>query len=88
MAAGGQGTQGVFGAGCAVGSRQRGYAGRLTLHLIGTILARGEVPMLHCSADNVPAIRLYEQLGFKLRCINSIQVVKFVGAGGEAAPAG
>ena len=62
--------------------RQRGYARRLVLHLIGTILARGEVPMLHCSADNAPAIQLYEQLEFTLRRINSIQVVKFVGVDG------
>lgn len=41
--------------------------------------------MLHCSADNVPAIRLYEQLGFKLRRINSIQVVKFGGRRGGCA---
>ena len=66
--------------------RQRGYARRLTLYLIGTILARGEVPMLHCSADNAPAIRLYEQLGFKLRRINSFQVVKFVGPAGRLRP--
>ena len=36
--------------------RQRGYARRLVLHQIGTILARGEVPMLHCFAANAPAI--------------------------------
>ena len=59
--------------------RHQGYARRLVLHLMGTILARGEVPMLHCSADNVPAIQLYEQLGFTLRCLNSFQVVRFVG---------
>jgi predicted GNAT family acetyltransferase len=62
--------------------RRRGYARRLVLHLMGTILARGEAPMLHCSADNAPAIRLYEQLGFTLRSINSFQVVRFVGVDG------
>jgi len=65
--------------------RQRGYARRLTMYLIGTILARGEVPMLHCFAANTPAIRLYEQLGFTLRGINSVQVAKFVGVDGEPA---
>ncbi len=65
--------------------RQRGYARRLVLHLMGTFLARGEVPMLHCSVDNVPAIQLYEQLGFTLRCVNSFQVVKFVGVDGAGA---
>ena len=62
--------------------RHQGYARRLVLHLIGTILARGEVPMLNCFATNTPAIQLYQQLGFTLRCINSIQVAKFVGVDG------
>ncbi|MFN8469132.1 MAG: GNAT family N-acetyltransferase [Caldilineaceae bacterium] len=68
--------------------RQRGYARRLVLHLMGTILARGEVPMLHCSADNAPAIQLYEQLGFTLRGLNSFQVVRYVGVDGAGAAEG
>jgi predicted GNAT family acetyltransferase len=31
------------------------------------IQARGEVPFLHALATNVTAIRLYEELGFRLR---------------------
>jgi predicted GNAT family acetyltransferase len=31
------------------------------------IWARGEVPFLHALATNVTAIRLYQELGFRLR---------------------
>jgi predicted GNAT family acetyltransferase len=34
----------------------------------GHIMARGETPMLHAVAENAAAIRLYEALGFRLRC--------------------
>jgi ribosomal protein S18 acetylase RimI-like enzyme len=44
--------------------RGRGLAARLTRHLVARIEARGETPMLHASADNTNAIRLYEKLGF------------------------
>jgi predicted GNAT family acetyltransferase len=47
--------------------RGRGLAGALVLRLVAGILERGETPCLHAVADNVTALRLYEQLGFTLR---------------------
>ncbi|PVZ05758.1 GNAT family N-acetyltransferase [Actinomycetospora cinnamomea] len=47
--------------------RGRGLATRLVLAVAAGIRARGEVPFLHAAADNTAAIRLYEQLGFRLR---------------------
>jgi ribosomal protein S18 acetylase RimI-like enzyme len=44
--------------------RGKGLAARLTRHLVARIEARGETPMLHASAGNTNAIRLYEKLGF------------------------
>jgi predicted GNAT family acetyltransferase len=46
------------------GHRGKGLAARLTRHLVARIRARDETPMLHASADNTNAIRLYEHLGF------------------------
>jgi ribosomal protein S18 acetylase RimI-like enzyme len=47
--------------------RGHGLGSRLTLAVTAGIRARGEVPFLHAVATNVNAIRLYEQLGFRLR---------------------
>lgn len=47
--------------------RGRGYAGILSAAVAGRVQARGETAYLHSFADNVPAIRLYERLGFRLR---------------------
>jgi ribosomal protein S18 acetylase RimI-like enzyme len=44
--------------------RGKGLAARLTRHLVARIETRGEIPMLHASAENTNAIRLYEKLGF------------------------
>ncbi len=42
--------------------------GELLVRAVATgIAARGEVPMLHASADNTGAIRLYEAMGFTVR---------------------
>ena len=49
------------------GHRGRGLAARLVRTLAADIRARGEIPFLHATADNTPAIRLYERLGFRLR---------------------
>ena len=47
--------------------RGRGYA-RVLSSIVGQrIVARGEIPFLHAYATNVGAMRLYEQLGFRLR---------------------
>jgi ribosomal protein S18 acetylase RimI-like enzyme len=47
--------------------RGRGLATRLVLAVAAGIRARGEVPFLHAAADNTTAIRLYSELGFRLR---------------------
>ena len=45
----------------------RGYARRLTAFLTNDNLGRGRLPFLHVSHENPRALRLYEQLGYKLR---------------------
>lgn len=45
----------------------QGLARRLSVHVCGQILARGERPFLHAWASNAGAIRLYESLGFAWR---------------------
>lgn len=45
----------------------RGLGTRLVLAVAAGVRARGETPFLHAAASNVGAIRLYEQLGFRLR---------------------
>lgn len=45
----------------------KGHAARLVAHLVALILARGERPFLHVSAQNRRALALYERLGFTVR---------------------
>ena len=45
----------------------RGYARRLTAFLTNDNLGRGRLPFLHVSHENPRALRLYEQLGYRLR---------------------
>jgi len=47
--------------------RGKGYASRLTLHLVRHIQSQGNRPFLHTEFDNKTARRLYERVGFKLR---------------------
>lgn len=47
--------------------RGQGLATRLVRALVHGIHERGEMPFLHASAENHTAIRLYEELGFRLR---------------------
>jgi ribosomal protein S18 acetylase RimI-like enzyme len=47
--------------------RGKGLAGRLVLAVAHGIRQRGETPFLHAAAGNTTAIRLYEELGFRLR---------------------
>ena len=49
-------------------ARGRGFAAMLSRHVASEIVRRGEVPFLHAYASNAGAIRLYEKLGFRLRC--------------------
>lgn len=56
--------------------RGRGYAGALTLTVAHRIAARGETPFLHTFATNTNAIRLYEKLGFVLRTMMTVTVLR------------
>ncbi|MGW1916367.1 GNAT family N-acetyltransferase [Streptomyces sp. NPDC002076] len=47
--------------------RGRGLATRLVRAVAWGIRERGDSPFLHAAADNTPAIRLYESIGFTLR---------------------
>lgn len=47
--------------------RGHGYAAALMSVVAGRILARGETPFLHVYPHNAPAIRIYEQLGYRIR---------------------
>ncbi|MFC7310419.1 GNAT family N-acetyltransferase [Streptomyces monticola] len=47
--------------------RGQGLGGRLVLAVSAGIRERGEIPILHTGAQNTGAIRLYENLGFRLR---------------------
>lgn len=47
--------------------RGRGLAALLVTEVARRIVARGERPFLHVAADNAPAIRLYDALGFEVR---------------------
>jgi predicted GNAT family acetyltransferase len=48
--------------------RGHGYAAALTSLVAGRIEARGETPFLHVFAHNTGAIRIYEALGYRIRC--------------------
>lgn len=54
----------------------RGFAAALSDHVADRIAARGETPFIHAFADNTGAIRLYEKLGFDLRCDLNVAVVE------------
>ncbi|OHV86301.1 GNAT family N-acetyltransferase [Mesorhizobium sp. ORS 3428] len=59
--------------------RGGGLARLLSLFVANRIMARGEVPYLHAYASNVPAIRLYESIGFRLRSALNMAVVQRAG---------
>jgi ribosomal protein S18 acetylase RimI-like enzyme len=54
--------------------RGRGLGAGLTTVVARNVLARGEVPFLHCAVDN-PARRVYEALGFEVRTEATWQVL-------------
>ena len=43
------------------------YAQQLIAHTTQQIFTEGKIPFLHVAASNIPAIRLYEKLGFHVR---------------------
>ena len=57
-------------------SRGKGYASRLSTHLIHHILSVGERPFLHTESDNAAAQHVYEKLGFELRTILPFRIIK------------
>lgn len=63
--------------------RGRGLASRLVRHVVARAAERGETVILHASADNVGAIRLYEALGFEHR--RSVEAVALVPPSGSSA---
>ncbi|MEI5519466.1 GNAT family N-acetyltransferase [Streptomyces brasiliscabiei] len=65
--------------------RGRGLATRLVRAIAAGIRARGETPFLHAAADNVPAIRLYQSLGFTRRRRSTILAVRSPGTPGGGA---
>ena len=55
--------------------RGLGHAAALSALVADQITARGETPFLHAYADNPGAIRLYESLGFVIRCGVTVAVL-------------
>lgn len=53
--------------------RGYGYARLLSAFVTSQIQRRGETPFLHAYADNIAAIRLYERLGYTIRCEVAVQ---------------
>jgi predicted GNAT family acetyltransferase len=47
------------------GFQGRQLATQILFHVSQGILARGETPFLHTKTDNVPALRVYEKLGYR-----------------------
>lgn len=57
-------------------ARGRGYARLLMSMVMDDIRRRGKIPFLHTFADNQPAIRVYESLGFAVRRNFDLAVLK------------
>jgi ribosomal protein S18 acetylase RimI-like enzyme len=64
--------------------RGRGLATRLIRAVAAGVRERGDVPFRHAAADNAPAIRLYESIGFTLRRRSTILLVRSPESPGEA----
>jgi ribosomal protein S18 acetylase RimI-like enzyme len=57
----------------------RGYGSALMSVVMAGILRRGETPFLHVKVGN-PAIGLYQRLGFKVRALQHLAVIKYAPA--------
>ncbi|MGB7266295.1 MAG: GNAT family N-acetyltransferase [Terracidiphilus sp.] len=57
-------------------ARGRGYARALMLLAMQEIRQRGKIPFLHAFADNYPAIRVYEGLGFSQRRTLNLAILR------------
>ncbi|MFE5812175.1 GNAT family N-acetyltransferase [Streptomyces sp. NPDC056479] len=64
--------------------RGRELATRLVRAVAAGVRDRGETPFLHAAADNAPAIRLYESIGFTARRRSSIRLVRTPGTAPRA----
>jgi predicted GNAT family acetyltransferase len=56
--------------------RGRGLARQLSIFVTHKILERGETPFLHAYASNAAAIRLYESIGFELRSMMNVAMIR------------
>lgn len=56
--------------------RGKGYASRLTKHLVHYIQKQGNIAFLHTESDNSVARRVYEGIGFQLRAILPFFIVE------------
>ena len=56
--------------------RGRGLARRLSRHVAAGIAEHGDMAFLHAWKTNAAAIRLYESLGFRLRCEVNVAVLE------------
>ncbi|MGW1782542.1 GNAT family N-acetyltransferase [Streptomyces sp. NPDC002143] len=65
------------------GHRGKGLATRLIRAVGDGVRERGDTPFLHAAADNAPAIRLYESLGFTPRRRSTIVSVRTPGTSRE-----
>lgn len=57
-------------------ARGRGYARAIGALMARRILARGETPFLHTYDSNAAAIKLYESLGFSIRCAVTVTILR------------
>jgi ribosomal protein S18 acetylase RimI-like enzyme len=57
-------------------ARRQGLATRLVRAVAALIEARGDTPILHVVADNTPAIRVYDALGFDTRAVFDVLVLR------------
>ena len=63
--------------------RGRGFARRLSAAVAARIESRGERPFLHAWKTNLPAIALYESLGFEVRAEVNVTVIERPPASGQ-----
>lgn len=56
--------------------RGHGYAAALTSFVAGRIEVRGETPFLHVYPGNAGAIRIYQQLGYRIRTEMKLTLLK------------
>ena len=60
----------------AAQARGRGYAATLVVTVARQIQARGALPFLHVREANTDAIRLYERLGFRVRTVKDVALLR------------